>query len=65
MVHGLLLCSMWDHPGSRIEPVSPALAGGFFTTELPGKPQMLTLVKCFSYTYCDDHIIFFIFHSTK
>ena len=29
---------MWDLPGSGIEPVSPALAGGFFTTEPPGKP---------------------------
>ena len=25
-------------PGT--EPVSPALAGGFFTTELPGKPRV-------------------------
>ena len=25
-------------PGSGIEPVSLALAGGFFTTEPPGKP---------------------------
>jgi len=29
---------MWDLPGSGIEPVSPALAGEFFTTETPGKP---------------------------
>ena len=29
---------MWDPPGSGIELVSPALAGGFFTTEPPGKP---------------------------
>ena len=29
---------MWDLPGSGIKPVSPALAGEFFTTELPGKP---------------------------
>ena len=29
---------MWDLPGSGIEPVSPALAGRFFTTEPPGKP---------------------------
>ena len=29
---------MWDRPRSGIEPMSPALAGGFFTTELPGKP---------------------------
>ena len=26
-------------PGPGIELVSPALAGGFFTTEPPGKPQ--------------------------
>ena len=30
---------MWDHPGSGIEPMSPALAGGFFTNEPPGKLQ--------------------------
>ena len=35
-VHGLLT---WDPPGPGIEPVSPALAGGFFTTEPPGKPS--------------------------
>ena len=29
---------MWDLPGSGIEPVSSALAGGFFTTEPLGKP---------------------------
>ena len=29
---------MWDHPGPRIEPRSPALASRFFTTEPPGKP---------------------------
>ena len=28
---------MWDLPGSGVEPMSPALAGGFFTTEPPGK----------------------------
>ena len=27
-----------DLPNPVIKPVSPALAGGFFTTELPGKP---------------------------
>ena len=32
---------MWDLPGSEIESVSPALAGRFFTTELPGKPLTL------------------------
>ena len=34
-----LLHSMWDLPGPGIEPVSPALAGRFLTTEPPGKPQ--------------------------
>ena len=29
---------MWDLPGPGLEPVSPALAGGFLTTEPPGKP---------------------------
>ena len=32
-----LLCSMWDLPGPRLEPVSPALAGGFLTTAPPVK----------------------------
>ena len=34
---------MWDLPGPGIEPVSPALAGGFFTTEPPGKPYPVVL----------------------
>ena len=33
-----LLCSMWDLPRPGLEPVSPALAGGFPTTVPPGKP---------------------------
>ena len=37
-VQAQLLRSMWDLPGGA-EPVSPALAGGFFTTERPGKPH--------------------------
>ena len=28
-----------DLPGPGVKPVSPALAGGFFTTEPPGKPK--------------------------
>ena len=32
MLHG-----MWDLPGPGLEPVSPALAGGFSTTAPPGK----------------------------
>ena len=30
-----------DLPYSEIEPMSPALIGGFFTTELPGKPYLI------------------------
>ena len=29
---------MWDLPGTGLEPVSPALAGGFLTTAPAGKP---------------------------
>ena len=38
-----LLLGMWDLPGSGIEPMSPVLAGGFFTTEPPRKPLDLYL----------------------
>ena len=33
-----LLHGMWNLSGLGIQPVSPALVGEFFTTELPGKP---------------------------
>ena len=32
--------SPWDLPDPRIEPTSPALAGGFFTTEPPRDPDI-------------------------
>ena len=35
-----LLRGMWDIPGPGLEPVSPALAGGFLTTAPPGKPPI-------------------------
>ena len=34
---------MWDLPGPGLEPVSPALAGGFLTTAPPGKPDPMIL----------------------
>ena len=40
---------MLDLPDPGIEPVSPALVGGFFTTEPPGKPQkhvLISSLKC-------------------
>ena len=35
---------MWDLPGPEIEPISPALAGRFFTTERPGKHWWTVLI---------------------
>ena len=34
---------MWDLPRPGLEPVSPALAGGFLTTVPPGKPPWPSL----------------------
>ena len=39
-----LLCSMWDLHGPGIEPMSPALASGFFTTEPPRKHKLLAIL---------------------
>ena len=39
--NGLPFPSPGDLPDPGIEPVSPALAGGFFIAEIPGKPQIL------------------------
>ena len=38
-VQAWLLHSIQDPPGPRMESVSPALAGRFFTSEPPGKPK--------------------------
>ena len=40
-----LLWGLWDLPRSGIGPMSPKLAGGLFTTELPGKPPDLHFLK--------------------
>ena len=40
-----LLHDMWDLPGPGLEPLSPALAGRFLTTEPPGKPQYKKLLN--------------------
>ena len=37
---------MWDLLGSGIEPMSPAMTGGFFTPEPPGKPS-----RCFVFAF--------------
>ena len=42
-----LLHIMWGLPTSGIEPMSPLLAGGLFTTELPGKlPNLIFFSGC-------------------
>ena len=56
---GLPFPTLEDLPDPGIEPVSlvaPALAGGFFTTGLPGKPKLnhvLCLVTQLCLTLCD------------
>ena len=47
-----LLLSMWDLPGSGLESVSPALAGGFLTTAPPGKPYLSDLISVRSPSLC-------------
>ena len=42
----LLLRGMWDLPGPGLQPVSPALAGGFLTTVPPGKPHAEYFNQC-------------------
>ena len=42
---GLPFSPPGDIPDPGIEPLSPALAGRFFTTELPGKPRKKKLPK--------------------
>ena len=49
MVHGLGVLCMWDLPGPGKNPVSSALAGGFFATEPPAKPPFVYFCL---YVYC-------------
>ena len=39
-----LLRGMWNLPRPGLEPVSPALAGGFSTTAPPGKPKTVLIL---------------------
>ena len=45
-----VLYSMWNLPRPRMEPISLALAGRFFTTEPPGKPLFSLYYFIFNYT---------------
>ena len=44
---------MWDLPGPGIEPVSPAMAGGFLTTVPPGKSltYVFEIISCMVCTW--------------
>ena len=42
-----LFRTVWDPPGSGIKSTSPVMAGGFFTTEPPGKPHFCFILFCF------------------
>ena len=46
---------MWDLPGPGLEPMSPALAGGFLTIAPPGKPQQAFLNTQYVLDIDDTH----------
>ena len=46
------LRGMWDLPRPGLEPVSPALAGGFSTTAPPGKPCYIFNMNNFKHNLC-------------
>ena len=46
-VWSFLLCGRWDLSKPGIKPGCPALAGGFFTTEPPGKLPVASFVFSF------------------
>ena len=56
---GLSFSPPGDLPNSGIEPGSPALAGGFFTTEPPGKPHVNKNCKKIQCAYRNDKIKYF------
>ena len=45
---------MWDLSAAGLEPVSPALAGGFLTTAPPGKEA--TLFLCLDAVIVPEHL---------
>ena len=62
VAHGLSSCGTrayllrgtWDLPGSGLEPVSPALAGGFLTTVPSGKSPGKIFLKITRFQYKHD-----------
>ena len=63
-----LLRGTQDLPRSGIEPVSPALAGGLFTTETPRKSLTTLVLMCFDVgrtnPFCSYYSSFTIYSST-
>ena len=55
----LLLCGMWDLPRPRLEPVSPALAGGFLTIVPPGNSYLIFLLGSFFGLWLHLNVFFF------
>ena len=56
---------MWDLPRPGLEPVSPALAGGFLTTAPPGKPLGLLLKCSCQFTYLVFEPVVKLEHETE
>ena len=54
-----LLRGMWDLPRPGLEPMSPALAGGFSTTAPPGKPSFVYFLKNSSWFHLSFLLVFF------
>ena len=50
--HGLSCSGHWDLPGPGIKPMSPALAGGFFTTEPPGTSLLVAILVLHLSNHC-------------
>ena len=53
---------MWDLPGPGLEPVSLALAGGFLTTVLPGKPNPFIFAVIIVGVQLKSTLLLFVFH---
>ena len=53
--NGLPFPSPEDLPDPEIEPTYPALAGGFFTTETPGKPLWRMQKQKANFNYKDSN----------
>ena len=56
-----LLHGMWDLPRPGLEPMSPALAGGFLTTAPPGKPSLVSDLSSL-FLFCTNGQIHVYFH---